>query len=282
VSAAVAAAGVAGACGVVAAWEAVAVVEQAVVAAAVMRLVAPLRVAGRRGLEPAVAERRRLALVSAATLLAGGWLLAGPVIGAIVAAAGPFAVARAIAWRRARWRAELEAGAPVVARSLADALGGGHSIRGALAEVARAGGATPAADAELRACAAALEVGEATDAVLERLRARAGRGAWESIVAAVLLQRDAGGDLAGLLRALAAELEAARRAEADARALTAQARFTALVVGALPAGALVLVELGAPGTIAGICANPLSAMLAAVALIVEGVAVVCIRRLTEL
>jgi tight adherence protein B len=101
-------------------------------------------------------------------------------------------------------------------------------------------------------------------------------------VAAVLLQREAGGDLAGLLRALAAELEAARRAEADARALTAQARFTALIVGGLPAGALVLAELGAPGTIAGVFANPLAAALAVLALLLEAVAIACIRRLTQL
>src|SRR5213078_122164 len=57
-----------------------------------------------------------------------------------------------------------------------------------------------------RARRAALELGERTDAVLERLRDRtagapgaAGRG-FELIVAAILLQHRAGGDLARLLR----------------------------------------------------------------------------------
>ena len=95
--------------------------------------------------------------------------------------------------------------------------------------------------------ARALALGARTEDVLERLRARAGAPAWDTIVAAILLQRDAGGDLAGLLRAIAAGLEEAARVEADARSVTAQARFTAWLVALLPVGAAVLAELADPG-----------------------------------
>ena len=71
--------------------------------------------------------------------------------------------------------------------------------------------------------------------MLERLRARAASPAWDTMVAGILLQRDAGGDLAALLRDLAASLEAAARAERDALAATAQARFTARLVARAPA-----------------------------------------------
>ena len=73
--------------------------------------------------------------------------------------------------------------------------------------------------------------------MLERLRRRASGPAWDTLVAGILLQRDAGGDLAALLRELAGSLEAAARVEADARAATAQARFTARLVLGLPVGA---------------------------------------------
>ena len=63
--------------------------------------------------------------------------------------------------------------------------------------------------------------------MLERLRLRAGCRAWDTLIAAILLQRDAGGDLPALLRDLAAALEAADRLERDARTARAQARFTA-------------------------------------------------------
>ena len=60
----------------------------------------------------------------------------------------------------------------------------------------------------------ALSLGEPTDVALERFRARAAAPAYDTLVAAVMLQRDAGGDLAGLLRDLAASLEAASRVDA--------------------------------------------------------------------
>ena len=162
--------------------------------------------------------------------------------------------------RRERWRAELARAAPAAARALADALAGGHAVRGALA-VAAEGGVPGAAGAELRAAARALALGARTEDVLERLRARAGAPAWDTIVAAILLQRDAGGDLAGLLRSIAAGLEEAARVEADARSATAQARFTAWLVALLPVGAAALAELADPGYVAALLRAPLAPWL---------------------
>ena len=115
---------------------------------------------------------------------------------------------------------------------MADALGAGRSIRTAIADAAA--GAEGAARHELGAAARALALGEPTDAVLLGCARARGTHAWDTLTAAVLLQRDAGGDLAGLLRELAASGEAADRAERDARAATAQARFTAWLVLGLP------------------------------------------------
>ena len=230
------AAGAAGA-GVVGAWEALAAVERTRVAAAAARVLDPLARAGREGRLPTAPERRRLRAVAAAALLAAGWLAGGPALGALRALAGPVAVLAVVRARRRRWREELRRAAPACARTMADALGAGRSIRTAIADAAA--GAEGAAAHELGAAARALALGEPTEAVLVALRDRAGSHAWDTLTAAVLLQRDAGGDLAALLRALAASGEAADRAERDARAATAQARFTAWLVVGLPfAGAL--------------------------------------------
>jgi tight adherence protein B len=166
---------------------------------------------------------------------------------------------------------ELGAGAPAVARALADALAGGHSIRGAIAAAGRGGGVPGPAGAELRAAADALELGEPTDAVLERLRERAGGAqgaagrAFELIIAAILLQHRAGGDLARLLREAASAVEAALRLEQEARTATAQARFTGLLVATLPLGAAALAELASPGYLAALARSPISAWLAGLA-----------------
>jgi tight adherence protein B len=272
VTAAVAMAGLGGALGVLAAWEALGAVDQRLAARTLGRWLAPLRHGG----EVSVGERRRLAAVAAAALCAAGWLVAGPAVAVAVAAAGPWAANRVLAARRARRRARLAAAAPAVARAIADALSGGHSIRGALAA---AGGASAAA--ELRRAAAALDAGAGTEDVLEDLRRRAADPGWDTLVAAILLQRDAGGDLARLLRGLAERLEAARREEAEARSATAQARFTAWLVASLPAGAAVLAELGSPGYIASLLGEPLTASLVVASAVLQGLAVLAVRRIAR-
>jgi tight adherence protein B len=265
--------------GVVGAWEALAVVERTRVAAAVARVIEPLERAGREGRVPTLPERRRLWAVAAAALLAAGWLVGGVAVGLLAALAGPAAVVALTRARRRRWREELRRAAPSCARTMADALGAGRSIRTAIIDAATA--AEGAAAHELGRAARALAVGEPTDAVLVRLRARAGSHAWDTLTAAVLLQRDAGGDLAALLRELAASGEAADRAERDARAATAQARFTAWLVLGLPLAGAVLTELATPGFAASLIANPVSAWFAILAALLQVTALVCIGRLTR-
>jgi len=283
-------AGAAAACAVGAVWDGLAAAGPARLWERLQRTLGPLRAAGRTGREPSVTERRRLAALLVAGLLAGGWLLAGPLLGAGVALTGPWLVAQLVRARRRRWRRVLDAAAPGVARGMADALGGGHSIRGALQEVARVHvsgeGSVPGvagpAGAELRAACDALAFGEPTERVLQRLQRRAQSPAWNAMVAAILLQRDAGGDLAGLLRALACDLEAARRAEADARTATAQARFTAGLVAALPLCAAVLGELASPGSAAGVLSHPAGMVLVAAAVLLECLALVAVTRLSRM
>ena len=188
------AAGAAGA-GVAGAWEALAAVERTRVAAAVARVLEPLARAGREGRTPTAPERRRLWAVAAAVLLVAGWLAGGVALGVLAALAGPAAVLAVTRARRRRWREELRRAAPACARTMADALGAGRSIRTAIADAAAS--AEGAAAHELGTAARALALGEPTEAVLVRLRTRAGSHAWDTLTAAVLLQRDAGGDLAG-------------------------------------------------------------------------------------
>jgi tight adherence protein B len=272
-------AALAAALGVLAAWELLAAAEGGRITRALGRAAAPLARAGRHGREPTAPERRRMALTAAAALAAAGWMVAGPLAAAVLACAGPWLAIAAVRARRRRYLAAVQAGAPAVARALADALAGGHSIRGAVA--AAGGGVGGPAGAQLGAAARRLELGETTEAALEGLREAAGGGAYDAIVAAALLQRQAGGDLARLLRSLATTLEDSARLERDARAATAQARFTGTLVVSLPAGAALLAELADPGYLASLVRAPLTAWLAGCALVFQLAAVVAIRRLAR-
>lgn len=270
-------AALAAALGVLALWDALGALERLARGGAAGALLAPLVRARSEGAEPSVPERRRLTLVAALALLAGGWLLAGLLPGAALAAAGPWCQRALVRRRRRRHRCELERAAPAVARAVADALAAGHAISRALAEAARS--VDGAAARELAALGHALAVGATLDAALATLRSRAASRAYETLATAILLQRDAGGDLVALLRELARAQEEAIRSAADARAATAQARFTGVVVGVMPAGAAALAELASPGALGAVLDSPLSLWLAAFALLLQLAGLLAIRRL---
>jgi tight adherence protein B len=270
---------VAGVCGVLAAREVVSGLGHRAPAFARMASEladAPLRL-GREGRSPGARERRRLLVAGAACAFAVASVVAGPLPGLVFAAAGPWLVARVLAAARERYRRGVEAGAPAIALALADALGGGHSIRSAVTE-AGAGLSGPPAQ-ELGRVGRELALGARTDVALEAMRARVRSHGIDTIVAACLLQRRSGGDLARLLRDSARALEDQERLERDARAATAQARFTGLVVVTLPLGGGVLAELASPGYLGSLAGSFLTAWLAGLALAMQVIAGVLIRRL---
>ena len=235
---------------------------------------------GREGRDPGVVERRRLLSVAVVAGFVAGAILVGPVVGLVLGAAAPWIVLKALRARRDRHRRAVDAGAAAVAVALADALGGGHSLRGAVAEAAR-GGVPGAAGRELRRLAGELALGSRTDDALEALRARVGSQRIDTLVAACLLQRRAGGDLARLLRECARAFEDQARLLDEARAATAQARFTGVVVVLLPLGGALLSELASPGYLRGLAGSFLTLWLGGLALMLQVVAAVLIRRLAR-
>ena len=138
-----------------------------------------------------------------------------------------------------------------------------------------------AAGTQLARCASQLALGERTEDVLVALARRTGLPSYDTLVAAVLLQRDAGGDLAGLLRSVARSLEESARVAADARSATAQARFTAGVVTGLPVAAAALAELAQPGYLLSLVRSPIPGALAGVAAVLQIAALLLVRRLAR-
>lgn len=232
---------------------------------------------GREGRDPGAAERRRLLAAGACTALLLGWFVGGPRVGVAVGCAGPWLAARVLRVMRERYRRAVEAGAAGIALALADALAGGHSLRGAVSEAARGLSGPPGQ--ELGRAARELELGTRTEVALDAMRARVRSHGIDTIVAACLLQRRSGGDLARLLRDCARSLEDQQRLLADARAATAQARFTGAIVIALPLGGGALAELAQPGFVGSLLGSFLTAWLAGIAFVMQAAAALLIRRL---
>jgi tight adherence protein B len=246
-------------------------------ARAVAALVDAVVTLGREGRAPGAAERRRLLLAGAGLAVLTGWVLIGPLAGLALGAGGPWLVARLLRARRERFRRAVDAGVPGLALAVADALAGGHSLRGALGEASRSVGGE--AGHELRRACAELAVGAATDDALEAMRARVRSPRLDTVVAACVLQRRAGGDLGRLLRETARAMEEQSRLEGELSAATAQARFTGVLVVTLPLGGAMLAGLASPGWLRGLWSSFLTAWLVGVALFLQVLAAVLIRRL---
>lgn len=236
-----------------------------------------LRRPGSEGRDPDAGERRRLLVASGATAFATGTLILGPVPGIVAGIAAPLGARRVLAGRRERYRRGVAEGAAQIAVALADALGAGHSVRGAIMEAAPGIPGPPGS--ELRRVASELALGARTEEALEGLRRRARAHQIDAIVAGILLARRAGGDLAGLLRHSARAFEDQARLVGEVRAATAQARFTGVVVVLLPLGGAVLAELASPGFIAGLADGFLTVWLVGIALAMQAIAAFAIRRL---
>lgn len=219
----------------------------------------PLGRAGAEGYAPSSFERRRLAALGAGGAVLAGWLLGGLGLALPLAVAAPAGIGWAIASRRRRYRRAIERSLPEVAVAIADSLGAGRSLRSSLTAAAGSLDGPPAT--EMTRLGAELELGAATGEAVAGWRERMRSERVDAFAVALLSQRQAGGDLAGLLRRFAAGAAERERVAEDARSATAQARFTGLLVVAMPTGGALFAELLQPGFLAKLIASPASAVL---------------------
>ncbi len=239
----------------------------------------PLRRAGREGYAPSTVERRRLAALGAGGALLGGWFLAGPSVALPLGVAGPGLAAWAVSNRRRRYRRAVERALPDAAVAIADSLAAGRSLRASLP--AAAASLDGPASVELARLGAELDLGAPTADAVDGWRRRMRSPRIDAFAAALLSQRLAGGDLAGLLRRFAEGAAERDRVADDARSATAQARFTGLLVVAMPSGGALFAELIQPGFVGKAMSAPAPAVLVALAAALQLAGFVAIRRLSR-
>jgi tight adherence protein B len=225
-------------------------------------------------------ERRRLAGLGTAAVCAAGWFLAGPVVALPLAVAGPSLAAWIVNARRRRYRRGVERALPDVALAIADSLSAGGSLRASLPAAATSLDG-PAA-VELARLGAELDLGAPTAEAVAEWRRRMRSTRVDAFSSAMLSQRVAGGDLAGLLRRFAAGAAERDRVAEDAKSATSQARFTGLLVVAMPSGGALFAELLQPGFLAKVLSGPASAILLALAAALQLAGFVAIRRLSRI
>ena len=209
----------------------------------------------------------------------GGWFLGGLALALPLAVAAPAGVGWAIGSRRRRYRRAVERSLPEVATAIADSLSAGRSLRASLPAAVASLDGPPAT--ELARLGAELDLGAPTVAAVDGWRRRMRSQRIDAFAAALLSQRLAGGDLASLLRSFAAGAAEQERVAEDARSATAQARFTGLLVVAMPSGGALFAELLQPGFFAKLLGSPPAAVLIGLAGALQIAGFLAIRRLAQ-
>lgn len=189
---------------------------------------------------------------------------------------GRLLLSRAAAGRRRR---AMQSSVPGLIRALADGVEAGETVMGAARSVGRSGEG-PGSRA-LRVLANDCERGSSVDLSLRRLTSGPNGDLWVPAAFSISIHQRCGGDLVRSLRAVASAGETAQRTRDDARAATAQARFTANLVCSMPVLALLGLGLVAPGRLSRVCSNPLSIGMLCVACVLQGAGLLVVRQLAS-
>jgi tight adherence protein B len=239
------------------------------------------------GLIPAAPKRRRAPLsrlddrtriLAIASLgLVAGAVVAGPVgaiAGAVVGPAARFGIRRR---RRKRKAEQLEADLADAVTAIAAALRAGLSLPQSIAYAA--GEIVEPLAGTLSQVASRSALGERLDDALHRWADEVGGDDARLLVGVLSLHRRTGGDLPHVLDRVAVTLRDRQAAAREVRALTAQARLSGGILGALPVAFFLFLLVTSRDDVRA--AFHSSAGLAAVllGLVLEGAAFVWIRRL---
>lgn len=149
--------------------------------------------------------------------------------------AAAVAVGGGFVWgQRQKWTlaARVSDQLPTTLTVIADAISAGATLFRALETAAAE--TSPPLGTMLRSVVTSAELNQPIEEALGVLSRSARSRDIEAVVAALAIHRTTGGDLARLLRELADFLREEQRLRRDARALSAQARYSAQLIGAMP------------------------------------------------
>jgi tight adherence protein B len=185
-----------------------------------------------------------------------------------------------IGLRLARGRAQRRfvAALPAALEHVAAALRGGASVSEALSSLADSGGPL---GADLRRLRARTTLGGGIGDALASWSEERDLASVRATAGALTLATTVGGPAAGAIDGLGASLRERLGAIAEAQALSAQARLSAIVVGIAPAAYFALSALVDPSSVGVLFATPAGRVCFGLGLVLEALAVVWMRRIVR-
>ena len=218
----------------------------------------------------------RLATPVAALVVAA---VMGPVPAALVvvaACAAPFVV---VALARSRSAAAYDADLVVALDAIGRGVRSGASLGQAIGEAA--GTVRGQVERDIHRVASDIRRGGSLTAALDGWRAQRGRASVELAVGALALAADTGGPPARVIEEVAAALRQRLQTEGEARAMGAQARLSAIVVGVAPVGFALLTTATDKRNAHMLFGTPLGLTCVALGLGLDAIGAVWMHRISE-
>ncbi len=180
--------------------------------------------------------------------VAGGFLLAGPVVGLLLLAAVPFGARLLVKIRAGRRRAAFADQLDDSLQLMASSLRAGHSLLRAVDAVSQ-DAVSPTSEEFARIVnetRVGRDLGDSLDEVAERM----GSEDFTWVAQAISIHREVGGNLAEVLDAVGHTIRERNQIRRQVKALSAEGKLSALVLGALPFGIAVFVSMTNPSYMA--------------------------------
>ncbi len=191
------------------------------------------------------AEACFFTLAFAALACVGAWIAKGPVGGFLALALGLAVPAAATSFLARRRRKKFVKQLPQMLQLLGSSLRAGYSLLQGCEAVSQE--INDPMGAELRRVMAEARLGRPVDEALDEAAIRMGSPDFSWAVMAIGIQRNVGGNLAELLDTVADTMTQRDRLRAEVKALTAEGRVSALVLGFMPPGLAVAMAVISPG-----------------------------------
>lgn len=163
---------------------------------------------------------------------------------------------------------------------LSNALKAGHSFFQAMDSVSRE--MTGPVAEEFGKLQKEISLGVNTETALENMVSRVGSDDLELMVTAVLIQRQIGGNLAEILDNISSTIRQRVKMKGEIKALTAQGRMSAMVIGGLPFVLGGMMALMSPEQMKLMFSEPLGFVMIGVGLLSEGIGVFIVRKIVSI
>ncbi|HBR02320.1 MAG TPA: secretion system protein [Ruminiclostridium sp.] len=163
---------------------------------------------------------------------------------------------------------------------LSNAMKAGHSFFQAVDSVTREMKG-PVAD-EFAKVQKEISLGVNTETALENMVSRVGSDDLELMVIAVLIQRQIGGNLSEVLDNISDTIRQRIRTKGEIKTLTAQGRMSGIIIALLPFILAAIVSTISPDQMMTLVTAPLGKVLIAVALLMETVGIIFVRKIINI